>query len=502
MLESENLHNLFLIKSLGRRLRSVPLFLLLVPYVFGILVADTVVVPDWVLVVAFVVAVLVVELWGGSRLLSAMAVSLAVLGFGYMTTTLLRPECNIADGEYITARLRVRDIPSERDGYRLSHGVIEAWRGDSVAETPNYAVVLWIRNDSIREGDVVELRTRFRSRMSRHEAYDKLLRNRGFVGGVGINNGDVISVERSGRLTLQSRAIRKLERSMIDSVSHSTVEAMVVGSRRLESSALSEAYSRTGLSHPMALSGLHLGIVVMVLTVLLTPIILLRHGHRWHNVAVVVVLWIYVIMSGASASLVRSALMFSVMHLAMMSSMRYNSLNALATALFAMLIYRPTYIYDISFQLSAVAVIGIVVWGVPLMRMVAQRGFILRSLITTLIIGITATMWTMPIVSHTFANIPYMGVVVTPVAMLTAYAIVCCGIFVLLLPHPLSIPFGWVMEHAAWVQNRFVDWVAQCDWVAVNYQLSGVGVAIIYALFAIITLLVWSLCEKNDNFVS
>ena len=497
MLEFESWHNRFSLKGLGRRLRSVPLFLLLVPYVLGILLADAVVVPDWVLVVAFVLAVLVIELWGKSRMLSVVAVSVAVLGFGYMTTTLLRPTCDIADGEYITARVRVNDIPSERDGYRLSHGVIEAWQSDSASKSADYDVVLWIRNDSICEGDIVELRTKFRSRMSRHEPYNRLLRNRGFVGGVGINNGNVISIERSGRLTLQSRAIRKLERSMRDSVSHSTVEAMVVGSRRLEKQALREAYSRIGLSHLMALSGLHLGIVVMVLTLLLTPIILVQHGHRWHNVAVVVLLWVYVAMSGASASLVRSALMFSVMHLAQMSSMRYNSLNALATALFAMLVYRPSYIYDVSFQLSAVAVVGIIVWGVPLMRLVAQRGFILRSLLTTLIIGVTATLWTMPIVSHTFANVPYMGVVVTPVAMLTAYVIVCCGIFVLMLPAPLTMPFGWVMEHAAWAQNSFVEWVAQWEWVAINYQLSTAGVAIIYTLFAVITLVGWSLCEKK-----
>ena len=136
-------------------------------------------------------------------------------------------------------------------------------------------------------------------------------------------------------------------------------------------------------------------------------------------------------------------------------------------------------------------------WGVPLMRRVAQTKSIIRLLLTTLIIGITATLWTMPIVSHSFGNIPYMGVVVTPVAMLTAYSIVCCGIFVLLLPHPVALPFGWVMEHAARVQNGFVEWVAQWEWVALNYQLSGVGVAIIYTLFAIITLGVWSLCEKK-----
>ena len=79
MLEFESWHNGFSLKSLGRRLRSVPLFLLLVPYVLGILLADAVLVPDWVLVVAFVLAVLVIELWGKSRMLSVVAVSVAVI---------------------------------------------------------------------------------------------------------------------------------------------------------------------------------------------------------------------------------------------------------------------------------------------------------------------------------------------------------------------------------------------------------------------------------------
>ena len=229
MLESESWHRGFSLEKLGRRLQSVPLFLLLLPYVLGILLADAVIVPDWVLVVVFVAAVFIVELWGRIRLLSMMAVSVAVLGFGYMTTTLLRPTCDIADGEYVNARVRVDDIPTERDGYRLSHGVIESLQRDSVSEITNYAVLLWIRNDSIREGDVVELHTRFRSRLSRHEAYDRLLRNRGFVGGVGVDDKSIISIEHSIKQRLQNRAIRKLERYMSDSVTHSTVEAMEIG---------------------------------------------------------------------------------------------------------------------------------------------------------------------------------------------------------------------------------------------------------------------------------
>lgn len=497
MFESESWHNRLSVECLGRRLRSVPLFLLLIPYALGILLADSVVIPDWTLFVLYIVAVAIVEFLSHRRVLYVLAVGSVMLGFGYMITTLMRPSCNIPDGEYIDAIVRVDDIPVERQGYRQSFGTIEAWRGAEGGEVCNYDVVLWIRHDSINEGDRVQLRTKFHRRMSRYEDYDRLLRNRGYVGGVSLSDRSVVAVEEDVRHTLQTRAIRKLERYMSDSLSHSTAEAMVVGSRRLEPRHLRDAYSRTGLSHLMALSGLHLCIVFMVVTLLLSPVIFVRHGHRLHNVLVVVVLWVYVVMAGASASLVRAALMFSFLQLAQASSRRYNSLNSLSAALFAMLIYRPNYLYDISFQLSVMAVMGIVVWGVPLIRRVAHGGFVTRSLLTTLIIGATATLWTMPIVSHTFGNIPYLGVIITPVAMLTAYVVVGCGIFALILPHPLSMPFGWVMEHAAWVQNSFVERVASERWVTINYSLSEGGVATIYAIFLLITLVVWSICEKK-----
>lgn len=501
MFASESWHNDFSIKSLGRRLRSVPIFLLLLPYALGILLCDYVDLGDWWLVAMFGLSTLLIAFFGRHRLLSHLGVGVLMLGFGYVVTMLQRPCCDIRDGETIDAVVCVDDIPMQRSGYRLSYGHIEAWRRDSVEHAASYDVVLWIRHDSIREGDRVHVHTKFRSRMSRHDDYNRLLRNRGYVGGISLSDGSVVRLEYDEHSTLQNRAIRKLERYLSDSATHSTVEAMVVGSRRLEPQHLREAYSRTGLSHLMALSGLHLGIVVMVLAVLLMPVLLVYRGNIIHNIVVIGVLWLYVVMSGASASLVRAALMFSILHLAQASSMRYNSLNTLSVALLAMLIYRPYYLYDISFQLSAMAVIGIVVWGVPLVRQLRGMHFVWHSLLATLIIGVVATLWTLPIVSNTFHAIPLIGVVATPVAMLSAYVIVCCGIFVLILPHPLATPFGWLAERAAWLQNSFVEWLSSADWITIDYRLSAGGVVAIYTIFLLITAVVWSKTKKNDNFV-
>ena len=100
---------------------------------------------------------------------------------------------------------------------------------------------------------------------------------------------------------------------------------------------------------------------MMVIMMLFTPLVLLRHGHRMVTVITIVGVWLFAVVSGLSPSVVRAAVMLTVLSLSMLGAGHYNSLNALAATAFAMLVYRPSYLYDISFQLSVVAVAGIVV---------------------------------------------------------------------------------------------------------------------------------------------
>ena len=87
---------------------------------------------------------------------------------------------------------------------------------------------------------------------------------------------------------------------------------------------------------------------------------MLRHGQVIRAVAVVVPIWIYAAMCGFSPSVVRAAVMFSALQLSVAASSIYLSLNTLAFTAFAMLLYRPDYLFDCSFQLSFIAVFAIV----------------------------------------------------------------------------------------------------------------------------------------------
>ena len=495
MYASDHWHNRFSISTLGRRLRSVPMLLVLIPFVVGIILADSFTLPLAVVVGALIIAVITAWRTVPHRV-SAVAVALALVLLGWIVSMLGANTSAVPYNRSVEMQVEVVSPIAQRDGYGVADGRIVVWyQGDERCDV-NERVRLWIEKEDVEYGDVVELCGVLRPRISRYSDYDELLYRRGYAGGVAVAEYNTLSVSHHAPRGLQSYAIEKLSRYAIDTATHSTVEAMVAGSRYGMPRELSDAYSRTGLAHLMAVSGLHLGIVLLVINMLLLPLRLIHAGHRIANVIAIVALWLFVGVCGASASVVRAALMLSVLQLSLATSSRYNSLNALAASLFMMLLYRTDYLYDISFQLSALAVVGIIVWAVPLLR-ITTRGGLYAKLLVTLVMGVAATLWTMPLVSHTFGHIALVGVIITPIAMLCAYVIVAMGIMTLLLPHPLALPFGYMAEYAAYVQNRVAQNLTACGITGVDYSMSTVEVVVCYMLFIAVTLLMWSINRKK-----
>jgi competence protein ComEC len=341
-----------------------------------------------------------------------------------------------------------------------------------------------------------------RERISKYEDYNALMHNRGYVGGVGVSDMQILAIDDDMVGGVRRYAIEKLGRYAVDAASHSVVEGMVVGSRHSMPSQLREQYSATGLSHILAVSGLHLGIIALVVSLLLTPLKLLTYGHILADILTVAVLWLFVVISGASPSVVRAALMFSVLILVRNSTGHYDPINALAFTIFLMLCYNPQTLYDISFQLSVLAVVGIVVWGAPIVRCLRFRSSIATALVSTFVVGTVATLWTLPVVSATFGNIPLVGVVATPVVLITAYMIVGCGVAVLLLPHPLAQPVAHCAEWFASVQNVGVEWFASLPFASLQHTLSPTAIVVYYSLFAIATLALWSRKPKTKTIPS
>lgn len=489
-------HKSFSFSILGHRLRSVPMFLVLVPFVAGILIAESYALPLMMVAVLFVLMI-VAAAWTMPRKITWGYAAMAIMLCGYLLAELRAPTSPVPYDETVEMVVGVESVPSERDDYRVADGRVDRWYDGEQWHDADCRVVLWLRVDSILHGDRLTIAGKVSNDISRHADYNALMHRRGFVGGVGVSDYNILSIHHVEPTDMQSCAIRKLNRYAVDSDSHATVVAMVAGERRNMPKGLRAAYSATGLSHLMAVSGLHLGIVLMVVGSLLIPFYFVHGGHKLSTLLSIVAIWIYAIMSGASPSVVRAAIMFSVLMYANVVSASHNSVNVLAATVFAMLVYRPGYLYDVSFQLSVAAVCGIVVWCSPLIRGVRSWSRRAPRFAAPFIVGAVATLWTLPIVSHTFGNLPIVGVVLTPCVLLFSYAIVIGGILTIVLPTALALPFAVVAEWAAGVQNSIVMWAAELPFASVEYTMPGWGVALCYIIYTAITLLYWSKNQKK-----
>ena len=489
-------HRRFDFRNIGHRVRSMPILLALIPIIAGIILAESYLLPLWLVGVSIATLATITYLIAQRRvaLVSCFA---TLLLFGYMIAELRRERVDIPFDKDMELVVNIDNHPTKRYNRYAVEGEVERWHDGKRWHDESHRVQIYTSCDTIGVGDRVHLRTHIHRRISSNNSYNDLLHHRGVVGRVDINTYDILGVEHCNNYTLQARAIERLSYYAQDSTSYATVEAMVAGSRRLQSEELRDAYSRTGLSHLMAVSGLHLGIVLIIINTLLIPLLLIHRGHIVRNILSLGVVWLYVAMCGASPSVIRAAVMVSIVYITLYSTQRYNTANILAAAALLMLIYRPDNIYDISFQLSVAAVMGIVLWAVPLIGRLRGYTPIMRYLLSSIAVGIAASVWTLPIISHAFGNIPLIGVIITPLAMFTAYIIIGSSMATLLLPPPLATPFARVAEWSAGIQNELVLRASNIEWAAIECRLSAGGVVALYAIIITITLLIWSYKPKK-----
>lgn len=261
--------------------------------------------------------------------------------------------------------------------------------------------------------------------------------------------------------------------------------AMGAGDRSRMTPELRKAYSRSGVSHILAVSGLHIGIVFLLANALCRLLTIFRHGQIVACAAVLVPVWLYAAACGLSPSVVRAAAMFSMLQLSMALSSSYRSPNVLAAAAFLMLAFDPAALFDISFQLSFAAVTAIVAAGIPLFGIAAGRSFAERFLWETFVIGCTAFVATAPLVAHCFGELSLAGVLLNPLVIICAYATVAVSVVWMTAPLPFLQPaVEWVLDFTVGIQNRAVEILSSYEWLRFDVQPDAWSTAAVYLLLA------------------
>lgn len=489
------------------KVRRMPLLRALPPLAAGILLADHYVLPLWLLVGGFLVCGILALLADDRG--ANLATLGAILLFG-MTVTELRHTPAPPTGTPGEYEIVVRERLSEREGKTASGTTIRARRNSATGEWLPAAGNLVVRCDSstaLNPGDRAVVRGKIYPFTARHGGYGRLMTRRGYVGTLYLNRSSLLLSDTLHRelspkhlsLFLHERAVARLDRLALAPDEQALCNAMTAGDRRSLSPALRAAYSRSGTSHLLAVSGLHVGIVFLLANLLLWWLPLFRHGHILRNIAVILLIWLYAATTGFPPSVVRAALMFSVLQFALASSSEYVGMNTLAGVAFVMLLFRPDYLFDISFQLSFIAVAGIIAWGLPLCRLLRTRRKSIDMLTATLAIGFSASAATAPLISHTFGQISVVGLALNPVVILLSYVVVGSCTLWLVIPGTVLAPlFSVVAGFAARAQNELIRAAAALPAAALDIRLTTTQCWIVYGLFIFATLLLWSAERKKS----
>ena len=242
-------------------------------------------------------------------------------------------------------------------------------------------------------------------------------------------------------------------------------KALLLGDKSDLSWDRSRDFSRSGISHIVAVSGLHISI--------LFAFVQMVTGKRRFLMAIVgiPVLLFFGAMAGFTASVTRAVIMQIVLLLAQVLNREYDPPTALAAACLLMLVQCPLIIAGIGFQLSVASVAGIFLWYPAISRWLKQRlpgkgktlrGRMERWLGSSVAVTLSATVLTVPLTAVHFGIVSLVGVVtnlvVLPVVSLVFYGVMAvCAVGCIslsaaeLLAQAVSVPIRYVLEVSGWL---------------------------------------------------
>lgn len=195
-------------------------------------------------------------------------------------------------------------------------------------------------------------------------------------------------------------------------------EALLIGYTNDLDKDLVQAYSNTGVVHIIAISGMHLGLIYIMLVWLFAKTLGIKKSKWVQAVLILSCLWLFSLLTGGSASVLRSAVMFSFITLGKTIFTKHSSVyNSLAASAFAMLIYNPYYLWDVGFQLSYLAVTGIVIFQKPIYNLAYIKNKWINKIWEMLAITLAAQILTFPVCIYYFHQFPNLFLITNLIAV-------------------------------------------------------------------------------------
>ncbi len=276
---------------------------------------------------------------------------------------------------------------------------------------------------------------------------------------------------------LRNRLIKNLKRAPISQEVHAITQALTLGDRTAIDTDLYTAYSKAGAVHILAVSGLHVGIIMILLNQLFAFLLRLPKGRIIRVLLVVSLLWSYAFLTGFSPSVVRAVSMFSFFCFGNITDRPTHGINTLFLSFLITIIIAPHWLYQVGFQLSYFAVASILLLQPQFQRVWHPKHWLTRKAWEILTVSLSAQIGVAPLSLFYFHQFPglfwFTNLVLLPLLpfiLLYAFALVFLANWQL-LPSFLYEAFELLVSN----MNTFIRWTAHQEsflWKSGNITLT------------------------------
>lgn len=273
---------------------------------------------------------------------------------------------------------------------------------------------LWISASDCQVGDIVRCNVQLRrirdSESSFHTGYAKYMNTQGIFYQGDIKSETLSIVNNSGNLilmfsaSLRNRLEESIENTHLNKQTQNFLIAVLLGDKDYISEDYKNLFSNAGVSHILALSGMHVGIIAGLLMIIFLP---LNFTGRYKSrlLFTMLTLWFYAFLTGMSPSTVRACIMCSFVFIAIMLERKNYALNSFCGAALFILIFSPSFIFDIGFQLSFACVGAFILFHRS--NVVSQKNHpCLFKIVNFILVTLIATFGTWVITSYYFHIFP------------------------------------------------------------------------------------------------
>lgn len=241
---------------------------------------------------------------------------------------------------------------------------------------------------------------------------------------------------------------------------YAVASALLVGYKDDLSEDLRAAYAETGSMHALAVSGTHVGLLYAGLLFLLRRVPWPLRVRRWGETGLVLVaIWAFTLVTGATASVLRASVMFSTFLIGKAIRRQASVWNILAASAFSLLIFNPYFLFDAGFQLSYAAVAGIVFFYAWFKKITPSPPKWATEAWSILLMGVAAQLGTLPLSLYYFHQFPVYFWLAGWVVVLGGAVFLWGGAMLALLSTLAPTPaewLGWALYKLVWAMNYLI----------------------------------------------